>query len=299
MLPPREKMRTGLHFTPEERELFRGTNLHGAISDRERECRDEWTQCARVISAVNSVWGDAFTWETYLTATTHISSRAFPSSLLSENPTLTASPSTEPVLLPGIDSLNHARGKPVSWVVTYPKDDDPRVKTPTISLVIHYPASSSDEIHNNYGAKPNSELILGYGFSISENPDDTILLKVGGGGPDARRWEVGRKARGADGLWNEILSFMVPKLEEASYEDHLDAAGMLTDMVEQLISRLPPLGKRDFDPDAVRPEVVKMFQDYIEGQRDILDSLLAYAEGKRQHAVEWAAKEGVELVFED
>ncbi|KAL0564514.1 hypothetical protein V5O48_017531 [Marasmius crinis-equi] len=298
MLPSKDKMRTAIHFSPEERELFRGSNLFGAIMDREKDCRDEWAECARVISEANAAWGDAFSWELYLTATTHISSRAFPSSLLSKNPSLVASPSTEPILLPGIDSLNHGRGKAVSWVLTHPKDDDPSITIPTVSLMIHYSASPGDEILNNYGVKPNSELILGYGFTISENPDDTILLKVGGGGSDARRWEVGRDARGADGLWDEIISFMVPKIEEASYEDHLDAADMLTDMLEQLTARLPPLERREFDPNTIRPEVIKMFQDYMEGQRDILDSLMKYAETKRQSAVEWAAKEGVELVLE-
>ncbi|KAF9266338.1 SET domain-containing protein [Marasmius fiardii PR-910] len=298
MLPPAEKMRTGLHFTSDEREMFRGSNLFGAITDREKECREEWAQCAGVVTECNASWGVAFSWERYLTAATYISSRAFPSSLLSRNPSLIASSSTEPILLPGIDSINHARGKPVSWVVTYP-DDDSSPASPMISLKIHYSVSAGDEILNNYGAKPNSELVLGYGFSISENPDDTILLKVGGGGADTKRWEVGRQARGADGLWAEILSLTVPENERATYEDHLDASAMLTDMVEHLIGRLPPLKNRSFDLNTVRPEVVKMYHDYIEGQRDILDSLVKFAEAKRQGAVEWAAAEGVELVFEE
>ncbi|KAG7097316.1 hypothetical protein E1B28_004677 [Marasmius oreades] len=297
VLPPEEKMRTGLHFTPEEREMFRGSNLFGAIVDREKEYRDEWVQCLRVISECKASWGTAFSWELYRTATTHVSSRAFPSSLLSRNPSLSTSPSIEPILLPGIDSINHARGKPVSWVVTYPNHESPSTP-PTISLKIHYPVSAGDEIFNNYGVKPNSELVLGYGFSISENPDDTILLKVGGGGVHAKRWEVGRQARGADGLWAEILSF-ISENEDATYEDHLDASAMLTDMVDRLTSQLPPLKNKSFDPNTVRPEVVKMYHDYIEGQRDILDALIKFAEAKKQAAVEWAAEEGVELVFDE
>ena len=32
------------------------------------------------------------------------------------------------------------------------------------------------EVHNNYGAKPNDELLLGYGFVIKDNPEDFVSL---------------------------------------------------------------------------------------------------------------------------
>ncbi|ESK96869.1 lysine methyltransferase [Moniliophthora roreri MCA 2997] len=299
MLPSADKMRTGLHLTPEERELFKGSNLFGAIDDREKDCRSEWSECAKVIASSNSGWAEAFTWELYLTATTHITSRAFPSTLLSNHPSLQSSSSTEPVLLPGIDSLNHGRGKAVSWTVSYPTQEvlEKTVEEPCISLIVHYPVLAGGEVLNNYGAKPNSELILGYGFSLSENPEDTILLKVGGSASDTKRWEIGRSARGMDGLWAEILSLAAQR-PDPTYEDQLDASGILSDMVEALINRLPP-GKRDFDPSKVRPDVVKMYQDYIEGQRDILDSVLRYAKDKEEEAIERAREEGVELIFED
>jgi hypothetical protein len=178
---------------------------------------------------------------------------------------LQSSPSTQPILLPGIDSLNHARGQPVSWVVTYP--DTPGIKaeskeTPNISLVLHTPAAPGQELLNNYGAKPNSELILGYGFSLSNNPDDTIILKIGG--MDGKKWEVGRSARGVEGLWDEIVRSISPDPESSpTYEDHLDAAGALEDMIQTLLDRLPMNNRGD---PGIRPEVASMFQDYVEGK---------------------------------
>ncbi len=268
MLPSREKLRTGLHFTPLELEMFRGTNMHGAIIDRETEWRREWEACRAVVSNVNTRWGVLFTWsvvysafnsivqvstqrELFLESATHVSSRAFPSSLLSRNPTLHSSPSTEPVLLPGVDSLNHARAHPVSWVVTDAEN---------ISLVIHTSASAGEELFNNYGAKPNSEFILGYGFSLPNNPDDTIVLKIGD-----KKWEVGREAKGADQVWDAFLSF-VSQNPEPDYEDYLEAAAALDDAVQQLIERLPA----DKGPSArleMRPEVMAMLHDYVEGMR--------------------------------
>ncbi|KAJ3782663.1 SET domain protein [Lentinula aff. detonsa] len=297
-LPTPEQLRTGLFLTLEERELFQGTNMYGAIRDREQEWRSEWSRCHAIVAGVNVEWADAFTWKLYLASASHMSSRAFPSTLLSRTPSLVSSPSTEPILLPGIDSLNHARGQPVSWAVTYPDEFD-NVSEPCVSLILHSPTSAGSELFNNYGAKPNSELILGYGFSLAENPDDTIILKVGGSDADTKKWEIGRSARGVEGLWAEILSLVgqTSAEEETSYEDELDASSMLGEMVRVLIEKLPRPG-RSLDPGRIRPEVIEMFRTYIEGQRDILDSLLAFADAKERTAIEKARSEGVDIVLE-
>lgn len=211
----------------------------------------------------------------YLTAATYLSSRAFPSSLLAPTPTLTHSPSTTPVLIPGVDSLNHARAVPISWVVTYP---DPLASTTSdvqqealISLVIHTPAVQGQEIFNNYGPKPNAELILGYGFSLENNIDDTIVLKFGG--PQGKKWEIGRNIFGAGDIWREVLSNFTEPGQDATYEDVLDAAGAFQDMIQGLVDKMP-----EEDPDqasSVRPEIATMLRHYIEGNlRSYLQSKL-------------------------
>lgn len=134
---------------------------------------------------------------------------------------------------------------------------------------------------NNYGAKPNSELILGYGFSLECNPDDTIVLGIGGGPAtstlnpeEKKRWEVGRNARGVEGVWGHVLdvvsSASQPEEAEGSaatrFENELDAASMLMEMCRSYLGRLPQ------DPDVpgalateARLEVLTMFSHYIEG----------------------------------
>lgn len=281
-MPSTEKLRTPLHFSPPELDLFKGTNLYGATVDRERGWKSEWEQCRLALKQVNSRWDELFSWcvtftllsldtylkieicrNKYLTAATYLSSRAFPSSLLSETPSLVSTPSTEPVLIPGVDCLNHMRGQPVSWVVTYPsKTSEASNAESTISLVLHSSTVNGQEIYNNYGPKPNSELILGYGFSTPNNPDDTVLLKIGGIG--GNKWEIGRNARGVDGMWTEILSVLRQSEQDIpTYEDILDASGMMQEMVQTLIDRLPD----DLIPDstAIRPEVSTMFLHYLEG----------------------------------
>ncbi|CAL1697879.1 unnamed protein product [Somion occarium] len=300
-LPPPEKLRTALHFTPAELELFRGTNLYGATNDRRNAWQLEWQQCRSVFSAANPKWGPLLTWECYLTAATYLSSRAFPSSLLTDQPSLYPTPDSHPILLPGIDALNHARGHPVSWVVTDPSSS---TSNPVISLVLHKPTEKSTELFNNYGLKPNAELILGYGFSLLHNPDDTIVLKIGGAqqlDKTGNGWEVGRNARGIEPVWQAVLNAVSAGKEEdedqgVSVVDELYAADMLGEMAQGLHSRLPS-GETPADQE-IRPDVATMFDNYLEGQRDILQSIIEFARDKEKRAMEIAQEQGLEMVEE-
>lgn len=208
----------------------------------------------------------------YLTASTYLASRAFPSSILSPNPTLVASPSSYPILLPGIDTLNHARGQPVTWLVSYPnKTPAASVREPSVSLVLHAPTQTGEELFNNYGPKPNSELILAYGFTLPDNPDDTIVLRIGGQGGTGKKWEVGRDARGFDAVWEEvhtIFSSQGGDEDAEPFANDLDTANMLLDMLGTLFERLPD--DNNFTNE-IRPDVQTMISRYIEGNI-LLDS---------------------------
>lgn len=52
--------------------------------------------------------------------------------------------------------------------------------TPSISLVTPSGVDSDVQVFNNYGPKPNEELLLGYGFVLPSNPDDVVALRLGG-----------------------------------------------------------------------------------------------------------------------
>ncbi|KAA1473478.1 SET domain-containing protein [Dentipellis sp. KUC8613] len=297
-LPSPDQLRTPLHFTPAELETLKGTNLYGATLERRANWEAEWKQCQEGIANADHEWAQNFTWDHYLTASTYLSSRAFPSTLLARTPSLVQTPASHPILLPAIDSLNHARAQPVSWVVTYPEPTTPASPAspaePTISLIHHAPHAPLQEIFNNYGPKPNAELILGYGFAVPDNPDDTIVLKVSGSGAGAR-WEVGRGARGAEGLWAEVLAFVRPHAQaDGAWAVVLDAAGCLESMVLAKLEALPEVGKGE-----VRPEVGMMVEHYVAGQRAVLGGLIRMAREKEEEAREMARREGVRLVLED
>jgi hypothetical protein len=185
--------------------------------------------------------------------------------------------------------LNHARAHPVSWVVSHVSPlPRPTTQDLAISLVIRTPTPAGAELLNNYGPKPNSELILGYGFSLSHNPDDTMVLSVGGGSAGQssseqgakREWEVGRNARGVEGLWEQVVKAMSQASgfgsdgdggnigdedEDVKWVgDQLDAAGMLSHMCQAYLDRLPGIAAVDKTPN-MRPQVRLMLEHYLKG----------------------------------
>jgi hypothetical protein len=196
--------------------------------------------------------------------------------VLSSTPSLASNETSQshPVLLPGVDSLNHARAQKVSWVVEHtPVADErfPSTQGLSISLVLHEPAYVGQELFNNYGPKPNSELILGYGFSIPWNPDDTIVLQLGGAGNESAKWEIGRGAHGVEELWLVVLKFVretqtEQEEREYEYELHLDAAYMLSEMTLKLMNRLPEGKAVQSREGGIRAEVYNMLDDYVEGK---------------------------------
>ncbi|KAF9528010.1 SET domain-containing protein [Crepidotus variabilis] len=302
-LPSSEQLCTPLHFTASELDLFKGSNIFGATEDRRRDWKDEWNFCRSAISVVNPDVAAKYTWDHYLTAATYISSRAFPSSILSSTPTLVHDPSTYPVLIPAVDSLNHASRQPVSWLVTTdlasvnPQTQSLQEHRPRKIVLVHHPAvSQGQELFNNYGPKPNAELILGYGFSFENNPDDTIVLKLGG--IQGQKWEVGRNSNNAEGLWKEILAtFVESEGAGPTYEDILDASGQLREMVEILLQRLPPIEVPNTP--RIRSEVLAMRSHYLEGQRSILQSLIEFTRAREKDAIKMAEEQGIELVLEE
>jgi hypothetical protein len=112
--------------------------------------------------------------ELYLRAATIYTSRSFPSELVGckvERSLFGDNDDEElsnfPVLIPLVDVLNH---KPFAKVVWEPTSKE-------FSIFTLETLKSGSQIFNNYGPKPNEELLMGYGFVIQDNPVDSVALK--------------------------------------------------------------------------------------------------------------------------
>lgn len=219
---------------------------------------------------------------------------------------MVSDPSSYPVLLPILDCLNHARGHPVSWVVTssppsisinakssdslstLARSSPPLVNANTLHITLHLrtPTPTQAEVFNNYGPKPNSELLLGYGFVLPSNPEDTIVLKLGG---SEQRHEIGRRAvehasvdpatglgieGGMKSLWDEVERMVLTSGEddesvtsmEGGWEVALEVCEALDEMITQKVDALPDLSEIPHLPSAgIRPEVRSMIAEYVKG----------------------------------
>ncbi|KAG2080360.1 uncharacterized protein F5147DRAFT_813187 [Suillus discolor] len=108
--------------------------------------------CRTFIHAVNPDWAERYTWDKYSRASTCLSTRAFPSTLLSRSPTLQTTSSSYPFILPRVDILNHSRGQPVSWCTSYPEGiTKERDESTTISIISHATTPLGEDVFNNYG----------------------------------------------------------------------------------------------------------------------------------------------------
>ncbi|KAJ1302690.1 hypothetical protein OPQ81_003006 [Rhizoctonia solani] len=298
ILPPSSVLLTTMYFSQDELGLLKGSNLYQATMTRKQEWRAEWQTCVQGLSTLDVDLATALTWEYYLEAATHLSSRAFPSTILSKTPSNTQSNLSHAVLLPGIDCLNHKRATPVSWVANLSEP----LGSSTLDLLIHETVRAGEECFNNYGPKPNSELILGYGFALPSNPDDTILLSLAASNTSqSSKVEIGRDAKNAERLWELVIAkvYQLGGDEEpaSNWEVELEAAEIIMDLTEQRMERLPDVSQAG--EVSARKPVLEMIEYYLEGQRAILMSLIQWAQAKRLGAQASALAEGVELILDD
>ncbi|CAK1364801.1 unnamed protein product [Cercospora beticola] len=130
-----------------------------------------------------------YTWHLYKWAVTMFTSRSFSSRALYPQDSkywsayksapdgrrqtvlldLSRSPAEDldfPVLFPVLDTLNHHHDAHVDWSF-----DSGRFNVSTSDEV-----AEGGEVFNNYGPKGNDALLLGYGFCIPSNPNDSVLL---------------------------------------------------------------------------------------------------------------------------
>jgi hypothetical protein len=200
------------------------------------------------------------------------------------DPPSLSSRNAAPMLVPLVDALNHARGTPISWSIDKQEEDTgvpSQVTKKSLSLVSHQHTGPFEEMFNNYGAKPNDEFLLGYGFTLPNNPEDVLLLKLPG---SERNFRIIRAALGlgeAQAVWHEIGR----RLQEgfATDEDDLDIAfaelqleigQLLPEMLRDLKAKLPLAAAFDPSLPGIRPEVREMVWNYVDGMLLLLLLLL-------------------------
>ncbi|KAM0788417.1 hypothetical protein ACM66B_001554 [Microbotryomycetes sp. NB124-2] len=305
-LLPKQDLLTPTNFSGDELELLKGTNLYAATLERRDKWKQEWQE---VIQRHESL--SVIEWSHYSWACTMISSRAFPSRVVDgddSDPT--------PILLPGVDMLNHDLSSKVTWRTSEYTNNG------AVSLVVESATQAGSQIFNNYGPKPNEEFMLGYGFlprldqrvgdvvalRTSLPPQDVELIK-----PVLTRLELDETLYfiKQDGvlpvaLRNQmrvilaVQAFVDNELEIpqwtavplfVSWETELDMLSMFQAMLTSKLTSVmtEPLEQRGQD---VRPQVRVMCREYRQGQQDILLKAIELLEQEFQTLLDKAKQEG-------
>ncbi|TIA72282.1 hypothetical protein E3P91_02152 [Wallemia ichthyophaga] len=202
MLPPIGSTLTTLYWTPTELEYTQPTSLYNTTRERELQWQRDYVVVTDWLASNGLA---SFSYDVFKHSLTMLSSRSFPSKLISGSGSRNAdtsmsssdntSGSSTPMLVPLWDIGNH---KPMSAVVW---KDSIYTRTSKIAISLPHGALEGSEVFNNYGAKATNELLLAYGFAVDNLEYDIVPFKVGAGaGMDfsQRKQDLLRK-------WNLLL----------------------------------------------------------------------------------------------
>ncbi|CCG83467.1 Lysine methyltransferase [Taphrina deformans PYCC 5710] len=148
--------------------LLSGTGLLVDVRARQERWRK---QLGRVLELVRwsgeTVAAHEWTW-----SMTVLSSRSFPSSLIpphadDDGDDGTKSTASHPILLPVLDTFNHASPLPISWLST----------ATHLSFLSGAPVRGGAQVFNNYGNKSTAEFLTTYGFLSGP---DVLALRLPG-----------------------------------------------------------------------------------------------------------------------
>ena len=105
------------------------------------------------------------------------------------------------VMLPMLDLLNHRFATPISWLAS----------ASGVAFRTEVAIAPAEQVHNNYGARSNEELLFNYGFAMDENPFDAVTVSVVVGAtadaqPRRQRFEIRREEHGGipTELWRAL-----------------------------------------------------------------------------------------------
>lgn len=166
---------TPLSWSEEELQVIKGTNLYEGLPQLRCLLKKVWSTLNRVDDVSYTLEEVEYCWTLFtsraFTVSTDTSRDEVHTHIMKYNQSDQAAASsashTEPALVPFADLFNHD----VTAIVKYRTNN----LRQTFNLDIQTLKQNGQEIFNNYGAKSNESLIVGYGFTILDTDDDVYL----------------------------------------------------------------------------------------------------------------------------
>ncbi|WFD30246.1 hypothetical protein MSPP1_001263 [Malassezia sp. CBS 17886] len=195
----------------------------------------------------------------------------------------------EPVLIPGLDSINHGRGEPVTW----------SFETGDVALTLRKDVARAAQVLNNYGAKSNEELLSAYGFVERGGPDDVLVLALASEGGAAQVYYWRREEEeppaallaalaGSGPLGSAPLGSALQGAAGGGALQHALADAHAVEALESFVTarqRVFRATQREVDDAepwesgsqfAVRASVLDVIREYRRGQAFLLDRAVAW-----------------------
>lgn len=185
-------------WTDGERAMLKGTNLETGAQTIIDTVKREYEDLQEALKEAGDEWlRERVTYDLYCWAYCIFSSRSFRPSLVLSKEAQDALPEGVKVddfsvLMPLLDIGNHDMTLPVRWEVGKEENvthgsliNDEEYRT-TCELRVGKAFAPGEQVFNNYSAKSNAELLLGYGFMIPPTEtlhNDYIHLRKRGGAP--------------------------------------------------------------------------------------------------------------------
>ncbi|KAH9449516.1 hypothetical protein Pst134EB_020343 [Puccinia striiformis f. sp. tritici] len=210
LLPETDDLMTPIFWKNAELQKLHTTSLLYSVNQQKQLWTSEYESLIGKILGLSPSLHDFMARHTscldYFWASTIVTSRSFPSTLMAtssdipahptcpSHPAIPSFPPVEavPILLPGVDIFNHKRGSKIEWKPIRHESRVQRIEIVSLEDQI----ARGDQVFNNYGPKSTAELILGYGFALGEedwknsrgegteetgmvnNPDDFYAIKL-------------------------------------------------------------------------------------------------------------------------
>lgn len=137
-----------------------------------------------------------------------------------------------PVLFPVMDSMNHSPESKVDW--NFAAD---RFTLDTCEVTY-----AGQQVYNNYGPKSNTELLMGYGFCIADNPYDCVIQTLRPPPPELTPMLLAYHPDffDAHGQWRaEAATFQLYQPTDPDLDDPLRCwTSMPPDLLQQLYYRI-------------------------------------------------------------
>ena len=179
-----ERLALPIWWPEADRKFLDGTNAEPPLVKRQELWKDEWNRGITILKQQSGHWED-YSYLFYQWAATIFGTRSFRASLTIPEEILEQAQTSQnskdlildhvkqdkfSVLLPVLDIGNHNGINQVVWT-KYPKAGQ-------FGLCTRDLVQQGSQIFNYYGDKSNSELLVGYGFTLPNLENDTVNLKL-------------------------------------------------------------------------------------------------------------------------